>query len=402
MTSTVFGLPCEKAPSLREIYFSTGLSPFSAFLKSIFLNPDESMSKRKRFFYSKFFLTLYLWYVVFRVPREFSRTLSQGFGINFALLMLINTFFVFELFRRYGYECTFFLVVLLYLFYHGVISMVVPMLAQSPVGDAIPQLKEIPAASRKPGTNHCRRLLLCRMTPVFDNYKFQKGKYEKCLECAEKDERIVFNSEKDNCESTKRDVDAKSCYECTENNPPDVDCTYDDEDCEKVNMVLDLLDPITTHGVQKYDRTTACKSGHGSLCWFGKLPGGQYRGWNFKQGDIGYRTFDPSDSKSSGHGFPSKHVCEQEMGSTDDGICVRGVCDVSAKKKECICEQYKDVSQFENPCEFLEEHCDENSLAFKEAQIKINQTNVNVDDIVSVKDVGKFLNQIDNVASAIP
>jgi hypothetical protein len=409
MTS-VFGIPCQKAPNLGDIYFSTGLFPITNFLKSIVRNPDASMTKHEQFFYSKMFLTMYLFYIVFRIPRELSLFLKTSIGLNYSIVLLVNMLFVFELLRRYGYECTIFLVILLYIVYNLVVYMI-PILARSPVGEVLPELKEIPAATRKPGVNHCRRLVVCRATPVFDNHIFQRGKHEKCLECAKINEKIIFKGTNKGCESTKRDIDAKSCYECTEGNEPDYgNCSYDQTDCENVNMVLDLLEEKS---LLKTDKTEACKEGHGSLCWFGKIPGtDEYRGWKWES-TTGVQDIriDPNDRASIGLGFPTQEICMATMEKYQskssktpipEDTCVKGVCDVSDKRAECACSEYADAAQFLNPCEFLEKHCDEKSIAYTEAQLKLKQADVNVDDIISVGNVDNFLNDLDKIASSLP
>jgi len=315
----------------------------------------------------------------------------------------------------------------------------VPVLAGSAVGEVLPELKELPVSTKKPGLNHCRRLVVCRATPVYDNHLFQKGKYEKCIECAKKNpsEKIKFNSSKKGCGSKNRDVDAKECYECTVNSDNDkskVNCTYSVNDCENVTMVLDLLDPprhtpkfekvydsdgqdtlttrlVSTTSEALFDRTEVCKQAHGTLCWFGKLPNGKYRGWNYKDGG-NYQTYDLNDTATRGQGFPTKDVClhymaEDDPQSTPDsldkkGTCVKGICEVSDKEASCSCDEFKDVAQFDNPCAFLEANCDEKSLAYTEAKLKIKQADVSVQDIVTVGDAERFLKDLDAVASKMP
>lgn len=436
--SSVFGIPCIRPPSLGDVYFSTALFPLSMFAKSIFKNPNQSMNKYERFFYSKLFMTIYLWYVVFRIPRELSLFLNRNIGLNFGILLVIHMIFVLELFKAYGYECTVFLVIIMYLLYSGLMYLL-SLAADSALGDALPELKELPVAKRTPGLNHCRRLAICRVTPVFDNYVFQRGKYEKCVECAKKNERIIFKSSKSECGSKKRDINAKECYECTENTRPEFkNCTYSTEECENVNMVLDILDPpihsqkfedvydskgektletriVTTTSRATFDRAKVCKESHASLCWFGKLPGNKYRGWNYLTGELisseSYETFDDlNDPRSIGQGFPTREVCLSEMskmqdatiGGLADDICVMGVCDVSDKKAECACTQYRDVAQFKDPCKFLEANCDEKSIAYTEAQLKVKQADIDVSNIVRVDDARRLLNDLDNLSNAIP
>ena len=434
--ASIFGIPCDPPPPLGDILFSTSLFPLNDFVKSLAQNPNPSMNKYEKFFYSKLFLIFYLWYVVVRIPREMSLFLNRNIALNYSILLIINVLFVFELFRRYGYECTMFLVITMYLLYTGMIYMI-PVVAESPVGDALPELKELPVSTRKPGLNHCRRLAVCRATPVYDNYLFQRGKYDKCIECAKYNpsEKIIFKSSKKGCGSKNRDIDAKKCYECTVNSPPDKSdgCTYSSNDCENVIMALDILDPprntptfekvydsdgqdtLTTRLVSStseavFNRAEVCKEAHGSLCWFGKLGNGKYRGWNYKDGG-NYQTYDLNDPRGKGHGFPTKGVCEHSMaegttkGTTKplpEGACVKGLCEVSEREASCACSEYKSVPQFNNPCKFLEPNCDEKSIAYTEAKLKIKQANVAVEDIVTVGDAERFLKDLDNLADKLP
>ena len=428
--ASIFGIPCDSPPPLGDILFSTSLFPLSNFVKSLAQNPNPSMNKYEKFFYSKLFLIFYLWYVVFRIPREMSLFLNRNIALNYSIILIINVVFVFELFRRYGYECTVFLVIILYLLYSGIIYMI-PVVAESPVGDVLPELKELPVSTRKPGLNHCRRLAVCRATPVYDNYLFQKGKYEKCIECAKKNpsEKIVFKSSKKGCGSKNRDIDAKNCYECTVNSPPKKNkCTYSLSDCENVKMVLDILDPpkhtpkfekvyspdgedtletklVSNKSEVVFNREEVCKEAHGSLCWFGKLVNGKYRGWNYKEGGD-YPMYDLNDPRAKGNGFPTKGVCEYYMEdptkALPEGTCVKGVCEVSEREALCACSEYKNVAQFNDPCKFLEDDCDEKSLAYTEATLKIKQADVAVEDIVTVGDAERFLKDLDNLAEKLP
>ena len=426
--ASIFGIPCDSPPPFGDIFFSTSLFPLGNFVKSLAQNPNQSMNKYEKFFYSKLFIVFYMWYVVFRIPREMSLFLHRSIALNYSILLIINVLFVFELFKRYGYECTLFLVIILYLLYSGLIYMI-PVLAASPVGDVLPELKSLPVSTRKPGLNHCRRLAVCRATPVYDNYLFQKGKYEKCVECAKKNEKIVFKSSKKDCGSKKMDINAKDCYECTVDSNYDkskMNCTYSMKDCEHVAMVLDLLDPprytpkfdtvfdsngqdtgekrlvsSTTDSV--FNRADTCKEAHSSLCWLGKTSTGKYRGWNDKVS----QTYDLNDPRAKGQGFPTKQICLHSMakGTTEplpDGTCVKGMCDVSDKEASCACSQYKDVPQFNDPCNFLINNCDVKSIAYTEAKLKIKQADLSVQDIVTVGDAERFLKDLDTLADKLP
>eukprot|EP00966_Prymnesium_polylepis_P036515 847033-Prymnesium_polylepis.1 len=198
----------------------------------------------------------------------------------------------------------------MYLLYSGIISTI-PVVAESPIGDVLPELKELPVSTRKPGLNHCRRLAVCRATPVYDNYLFQR-----------------VNS-----------------------SPNTNKCTYSSEDCANVEMVLDILDPpkntpkfqkvydgqdtelVFTTSEYVFNRAEVCKEAHGTLCWFGKLANGKYRGWNYKDSQ-NYKTYDLNDPRGKGRGFPTEQVCLHEMSkvienaSGSSPTCVKGVCEM--------------------------------------------------------------------------
>lgn len=428
--SSVLGLSCTSPPPLTSILFSTDLFPILPFVKSIVVHPDASMGKYEQFFYSKFFLLVYLWYVVFRIPREMSLMLSTALGINFSILMIVNMLFLFESFRRHGYECTVLLSIVLYLVYIALLASI-PLAAKSVIGDAIPELKELPVSTREPGLNHCRRLAVCRATPVYDNYLFQRGKYAKCLECARRNEGIVFDASNTNCTSDKRNIDAKGCYKCTEGQPPPdrETCRFSDADCLFVNTVLDLLDKdeyenvfedhlvlqdngnYVSDGTQrltrklkdkKYpNRAELCKEAEGTLCWFACEDRAckSFVGWNKDPNAPRFSSIEDADA--NGHGYPTESICMQENSGTQcrkATKCAYGT-DVIPR---CACEQYRDVHQYTNPCRLFEGQCDDNSIAYTEAVLKLKQVDVVVEDIISVDDVDRFLETLDTVAKKIP
>ena len=415
--ATVFGLPCTPLPPIGDIVFSAPLSPFDNFVKSIFANPNYR-DKHSRFFYSKLFFFAYVWYVVFRLPREMSRLLNAGLGINFSILLVINVVFAFEMFRRYGYECTLLLVAMLYFVYTGLL-MLLPAVAKSEVGEVLPELKELPVSQRTPGLNHCRRLAVCRATPVFDNHRFQQGKYRKCLACASgaKPKKIVFDETAPNCGSKERDVDAEKCYKCSSADASTRSCRYSDADCADVNMVLDMLDSDKT---EYRERQRICKEASGSLCWFQPVEGDNSKGLGWNQPLLVERNtrhqrqdakeWDLSDANANGHGFPTKEICEREIpadlgGTPSPGVTCKRLSSCAPKTDaaaRCVCEQYRDVRQYRNPCEFLEANCDDTSVAYTEAVLRIKQADIGVDDIISVDDAKNFLDALDTVAERIP
>lgn len=337
----------------------------------------------------------------FRLPREMSLLLSNSLGVNYTILLVIHIFFVFRMLQKYGYECCILFTLAAYFTYDMLLSLL-SVAAQSSVGDALPELKELPVANRKPGLNHCRRLAICRATPVYDNFLFQKGKHEKCIECAKQNKRIRFNDKKKNCGSKERSIDAKSCYDCTNVKPEQKNCDFSNTDCK---LIYDVLDEIDTK--QRYSRQKVCNESKASLCWFAPIPGTKkVRGWNFQ-------SYTENDPGSIDKGFPTKAICLDQIKKLQGEIvggatnCKRSeLCELKRlsahKHAECTCREYKAVSQFLDPCQFLETNCDENSISFKEATLKVESANVNVDDIVSVDDAERFLNILDGISKKIP
>jgi hypothetical protein len=194
-------------------------------------------------------------------------------------------------------------------------------------------------------------------------------------------------------------------------------------------MVLDLLDPpkytpkfekvydsdgeetmtkrlVSSMSEALFNREEVCKKAHGSLCWFGKIANDKYRGWNDKD----LKTYDLNDPRAQGHGFPTEDICLHYMaertGKTPDTLpektCVKSVCEISDKEASCTCAEYKNVPQFNDPCKFLEANCDEKSIAYTEAQLKMKQADVSVQDIVNVGNAEKFLKDLDTLANQLP
>ena len=406
--SSVLGVPCGERPDVGRILFGTPLSPFSRFLFSFVQGPPTGGSDRyDRFFDSKVFFIFFAWFVLFRVPRELAHELNRGLGFSFVILLVIHLTIALESFRRYGYECTSLLLLVMYLLYSGILSLI-PVVASTTVGDAIPELKELPVSTRTPGLNHCRRLAVCRASPVYDNHLLQKGKYEKCIECATSSEKgIIFKPERKGCGFRERDIDAKACYDCSDQEARFKDCSYNREDCLAVNMVLDEIDPPEDPKFS-FSRPQACKEEHGSLCYFAKLKEStlddRYQGW-----DESAFLKDIESVAAQGQGFPTEQICKDVMKqrlnqrlSTDDITCVKGACQPSAAKARCACAQYRDVAQFRDPCAFLEANCDVKSVSYSEAVLKIKQGDVSVDDIITLEETRQFVSKIDDVARQIP
>lgn len=416
--SSFLGLPCDPPAKLDSVFF-----PISeTFSRKLFLNPNYS--EMGQFWNSRFFIILFLWYVVFRIPREYSRMISVGLGVSMGLVTLINVVFVFEVFRRHGYECTLFFCLLLYLLYFFLLSMI-PVAARIPaIAETFPEIKELPVAQKEPGLNHCRRLAICRYSPVFANHRFQKGKYQKCLECAKQERDFQYDGSSKECESGVKYNDPKKCYKCSEGKVDVNVCTLTKEECASVTLVLDMIDPPKTElttsnesGTErvlsrstgtKYNRQEACRVGQGSLCWFSVAtpPGiGKYFGWQGigQHGSARPVFEDLTQPEVLGRGYPTQAICEEkEVGLN----CIEASGKGCKKDKEmiarCACEQYTDTPKFSNPCEFLETNCDMNSIAYKEAEMKMKQGDINVSDIVSVENIQGFIGRLDDISRKIP
>ena len=419
--SSFFGLPCEPPPDLGSVFF-----PLSeAFSQKLFLNPQ--FSEMHQFWTSGFFVAFFLWYVVFRVPREYSRMISAGLGAPMGLVTLFNVVFVFEVFRRHGYECTVFFCILLYLVYFFLLSLV-PVAARTPaIADVLPEIKELPAAQKEPGLNHCRRLAICRHSPVFDNHLFQWGKHAKCVECAAMGSKgFRYDASDEQCQSSAKSNDPSKCYKCAGEVGDTDECTLTEEECADVTMVLDLIDPPRTEvtieeagqGRQevvrtpvgtKYNRQEACRAGRGSLCWFkpAATPAANtlFFGWKGIGGDNSARpTYaNLSDPAVNLQGYPTKQICEDAETANDKECVKAAACKEDALMlARCACDQYMDAPSYSDPCEFLKTNCDMDSIAYQEAEMKMRQAQVDVSDIVSVGDVRGFLGKLDDVSKKIP
>ena len=420
------GLPCDPPPTFSSVFLPIWPDTFNS---KFFLNPDYS--EMNKFWNSRFFMMFFIYYIVFRVSREYSKMIASAFGISVGIISMINISIVFEFFRRNGYECTCFFSLVMYLVYFFLISLI-PIAARTPViSDALPEIKEIPAADRTPGVNHCRRLAVCRHSPVFDNHKFQVDKYKKCIECAKKNppEGFRYDASEKECQSSAKSNDASKCYKCMPVKEMSMtDCIPTSKECADVFRVADIIDPLTTdrqaidgdedgliesytdRSSRKHNWTEACLEENASLCWFiyDNLTK-KYFGWvgtgsNYNTKRLSYN--DLSDPKVYGKGYPTKAICESEetVLRASGGKCTRAnVCKHSSELlARCVCKEYKDTSKFTNPCEFLQNDCDIKSTAYVEAEMRMTQADINVSDIVSADDTKRFVRKLDNVVDMLP
>ena len=64
---------------------------------------------------SKFFYVLFVYYIVWQLSNMYARMLSSAIGLRLSILVAIHVIFAALLFNRTGYECTVFVMGLLYL-----------------------------------------------------------------------------------------------------------------------------------------------------------------------------------------------------------------------------------------------------------------------------------------------
>lgn len=389
--SSFLGLKCDKVP-LRDILLSAGSAAdfFASFVKF----PDGDMQRHMRFFNSKLFLLSFVWFVCVKVSWELAHMMSAAFGVRRTVMLLVHVPLALYMLVLHGYECALFMLVLLFAVYKSII-LLLPAVAKGKAGDVVPALKKIPATTgKKSGVSQCERLAVCRSTPVYDNHRFQRGKHQKCMECASRNERIVFDADEEGCGHEERDVDAERCFKCTEGNSPDFSsCDYSDEECADVLMSLEFIDPDGA-----LDGRRVCRDAEASLCWFYEDQG-EFRGWN---ADRGFRL---DDAGANGHGFPTRELCEARRAKTTGGgaACQRlGPCRTGVLQKElCACEDYRDNEQHRDPCAVFERGCDDSSLEYREAALRIRQGGVSVSDVVSADDVDDFVGSIEDVVNTV-
>eukprot|EP00966_Prymnesium_polylepis_P156295 3610868-Prymnesium_polylepis.1 len=198
-------------------------------------------------------------------------------------------------------------------------------------------------------------------------YQFQKGKYQKCIECAKQSKGFQYDGSNKECQSGVKSNDPKKCYKCTESEVDIDECTLTNEECASVNLVLDMIDPPKTEiatsddfGRQrirsrstgtKYNRQEACRIGQGSLCWFREAaPGtGKYFGWQGigEHGSARPVFEDLTQPGVLGKGYPTQAICEAEEGvSTCFEATGRGCKKDEEMLARCACEQYTDTPKY--------------------------------------------------------
>lgn len=390
-------MSCVRPPPFSDIFLPLG----ETFGPAFFRNPRASPGRQ--FLHSRMFFFLFLWYVVFRMGRSLARAVNKMTGVSFGILALVHSVALIEAYRRLGAECTAFgslVVFVVYLtidrFFAGQ-KMALNSVNTTPVvGSAI-----LTDASKVDGGGMlaCRRLALCRSTPVHARHKSQRLKHRKCIECAEKSKSIQYDNAKIGCRPEDRDNGTVQCHKCHETAPPpEEQC---DTACRDIETVMDLIDPDDDGQGLKYpDRAGICRESRGSLCWFacaGSVCGGgvPLTGWDGKTTVSGV-----ADASGNGSGYPTREVCEAHSGSK----CVRLTSCAGDPKMlaECACSKHIDALVAENPCAFFEGDCDENSIEYSEALLKMKQGEISTADIVSVGDVQKFVSALDTLAKSIP
>ena len=351
----------------------------------------------EKFWYSRAFTLIFIWLVVLRIPREMSTMLSNAFGISVGIVTLINSTFVFSLFRTYGYECTLVMCLALYIIYDFIVSML-PTAKDTALGDMVPALKTLPAATgvKKSSSDNCYRLAVCHDAPVYDNHLFQKGKHAKCLECARKGKAILYQSNKAGCGSGETSNNPQHCYDCHPDAAADESACDTAKLCRDVDRALAMMKDAT--GVEHGSRRQICRESMGSLCWFECLGSdckGKLKGFT---GDV---ITDVNDPSGSGRGYPTEKVCKRQTGGSQ---CVKtkrcaGYVD---QFRTCACDTYKASRKMNDPCARFEKACDKSSVAYMEAKAKIAQANIKIKDIVDAQDAQNFVAALDKVVAMIP
>ena len=322
--------------------------------------------------------------------------LSNAFGVSAGVIALLNSIFVMFIFRTYGYECTLLICLILFIVYDGVVALL-PTASQTVLGDVVPQVKALPGSKKEKQTSqaNCLRLAVCLDSPLYDNHLFQKGKHEKCVECARKGKAMLYNAKRKGCDSSTSTSDAKTCYDCHPTATPDDEYCNTAQYCADVKRALTMMRDMSS--VEHGSHASICRESKGSLCWFECINGdcsGQLKGFT---GDSITGVDDPT---GSGRGFPTESVCVKQTG----GRCVKikNCVGYEDQFKTCSCDTYKSSSKMRDPCERFEKTCDKNSILFQEARARVAQSNIKVRDIVSAEDGKNIVSALDRAVEMIP
>lgn len=293
---------------------------------------------------------------------ELGRQSAYSFGVsNGITTVLVFTAMMVSL-SNLGIPCTIYSFMLLYLIVFSVIMML-------PAAANVPGLDQIPGTQRPADQiSACRRLVACETSPMYKNHMWQKQKYDTCKICLEKDKGFKQN-------------DDASGHVCTNSPPGVVSCSTDSSSTSCMFTRAALASIGRSDDVQ-----SVCTTARGKLPWF-DCSSGNCEGYI---GDIGSKK--PSVEHSS-LGYPTKDICETTTGNicTECTSCT-AVDDIN---NNCVCDIYKNNRQYKNPCAFLNQYCDPQSIAYTEAKLTIAQANVEITDIIDTDDILEFTSFLD-------
>lgn len=296
------------------------------------------------------------------VSADMGKQAAYSFGISNGITTAIVFISMMLCLGRLGIQCTIYAFMLLYLI---LLSVIISM----------PAVADIPGINQLPGTQRpanqisaCRRLVACETSPMYKNHQWQKEKYNTCKKCKAQNKGFKQN-------------DDATGHVCTNSPVGVVSCSTDSSttSCIFTRAALSVIGG--THDVQ-----SVCKSARGRLPWF-DCSSGSCKGY---VGDIGSSL--PA-LEHSPLGYPTKDICEMATGNTctECSSCT-AVDDVD---DNCVCDIYKDNRQYKDPCAFLHQYCDRESIAYTEAKIVVAQANVEITDIVDTEDIVEFTSFLD-------
>lgn len=293
---------------------------------------------------------------------ELGRQGAYSFGVSNGITTVIVFISMMVSLSNLGIQCSIYAFMLLYLIVYTVITML-------PAAANVPVLDQIPGTQRPADQiSACRRLVACETSPMYKNHTWQKQKYDTCESCLSQNKGFKQN-------------DDASGHVCTDAPPGVVTCSIDSSStsCMFTRAALSAIG-------RSDDVQAVCTSAAGKLSWF-DCSSGNCKGYI---GDIGSTTLSVEHSPL---GYPTKDICETTTGNvcTECTSCTA----VDTFNSNCVCDIYKNNRQYKDPCAFLYQYCDRQSIAYTEAQIALAQANVQITDVVSTDDIIQFTTFLD-------
>lgn len=361
MRSLLF-MPCYPPPPILPTFAAALSAPPRSLLQSL-----DVPSGLTALLYSPVGL-LAIGALMVYMAREVAILLMPYFGgLSGGVITVLLSVMLLEMYRRTGVQCT--------LWAWLQIFMVVLQVTTLMPRDVPLQTATGTALKTSDPLYDCRRLATCRALPVYSNHKRQVAKVEKCEECLAQGAGFT-------------DPDGDGEYECDAAvKPPDVPCAAGGQGsgggaCAATRDALEIMG-------RDDDVASTCAASGGRLCHVAPTGDGVY---------VGYAGEVDLVSGSSGLGYPTASMCEEEHpGATCVEIpgCVASDKVSGASGSNCYCDQFKSVSQYDDPCDFLSSRCDTKSVAYQEAKLQLAQSKVSVDDVVSVDDLSAVVDAVD-------